>query len=361
MYNPFRPTAGAEPPRIIGRDLIVSEFMTGLRSGVGAPARLMRITGPRGSGKTVLLYDLRDRAAELGWKTVTASAGPSLMQNLAIELEDASSPTKASLDVNLGVASAKVEMSKPARNVRALMKAAAKEGGLFIAVDEVQDASEDDMREIASSVQLLIGEKVDIALAFAGLPKGVMDLISGKALTFLRRAQAEELSRINLTEVAVSLRDSFAATGLQLDGAQLEATAKATEGYAFLIQLVGFYVWGRAYDHIDTNAIVTDDDVRIGVELATIRFHQTVHEPAIAGLSLLEMNYLFAMCEDKNVSRTADLADRLDKKTNELSGARARLLQRETIQAPRRGYVEFAVPGLADYLRESREEILERY
>lgn len=51
FYNPFRPTAGAEPPRIIGRDDISLEFVEGLVSGVGAPARLMRITGPRGSGK----------------------------------------------------------------------------------------------------------------------------------------------------------------------------------------------------------------------------------------------------------------------------------------------------------------------
>lgn len=41
FYNPFRPTAGAEPPRIIGRDDISLEFVEGLMSGVGAPARLM--------------------------------------------------------------------------------------------------------------------------------------------------------------------------------------------------------------------------------------------------------------------------------------------------------------------------------
>lgn len=69
-----------------------------------------------------------------------------------------------------------------------LGSAAKSSKGLFIAIDEVQDAPIDDMRAIASAVQLLIGEKVDIALAFAGLPAGVMDLINGKALTFLRRA-----------------------------------------------------------------------------------------------------------------------------------------------------------------------------
>ena len=50
-HNPFRPTAGAEPPRIIGRDDIALEFTESLNAGIGAPARLMRIAGPRGSGK----------------------------------------------------------------------------------------------------------------------------------------------------------------------------------------------------------------------------------------------------------------------------------------------------------------------
>lgn len=41
FYNPFRPTAGAEPSRIIGRDDISFEFVEGLMVSVGTPARLM--------------------------------------------------------------------------------------------------------------------------------------------------------------------------------------------------------------------------------------------------------------------------------------------------------------------------------
>lgn len=40
---------------------------------------------------------------------------------------------------------------------------------------------------------------------------------------------------------------------------------------------------------------------------------------------------------------------------------RAKLLQREVIQAPQRGYVQFAVPDLDIYLRENAGEILERF
>lgn len=56
-----------------------------------------------------------------------------------------------------------------------------------------------------------------------------------------------------------------------------------------------------------------------------------------------------------------DTTKRMGKKTNEISSIRAKLLQREVIQTPQRGYVQFAVPDLDIYLRENAEEILERF
>ena len=362
FYNPFRPTAGAEPPRIIGRDNIALEFSEGLCAGVGAPARLMRITGPRGSGKTVLLCDLRDRAKELGWKAVVISASDHLVDDLKDQLNDCSVGADASLGVNIGVAQASVHVAKKDQSLRSQIKAVASaNAGLFIAVDEVQDAPIDEMRAIASTVQLLIGEKVNVALAFAGLPAGVMDLINGKALTFLRRALPEELTSINLVEVALSLGDSFASTGLTLKGDLLTNAAVATKGYAYLVQLVGYSIWQRADRHRDKSCDVSALDVEEGIALANARFHDVVHEPAIANLGLIDINYLMAMSEDRHQSKTSDIARRLGKKSSELSSVRARLLSREVIQAPMRGYVSFAVPDLDEYLRQNRDEILARY
>lgn len=370
FYNPFRPTAGAEPPRIIGRDDISLEFVEGLMSGVGAPARLMRITGPRGSGKTVLLCDLRDRAIELGWKAVVVSVGPRLSHDLMEQIQDQLTFSSASLGVNVGIASAnnvgiasaKLDISSSEMSLRAKLKQIAQGSkGLFIAVDEVQDAPVEEMRIIASTVQLLIGEKANIALAFAGLPSGVMDLINGKALTFLRRAVPEDLAPINQIEIALSLSDSFNATGLSLDGDLLSKAARATKGYAYLVQLVGYSIWQRANLHREKSTLVSERDVDEGILLAEARFHDVVHEPAISGLSRNEINYLYAMCEDSRQSKTSDLAKRLGKKTSELSSVRAKLLSREVIQAPQRGYVQFAVPDLDEYLKDNRDEILSRY
>ena len=37
--NPFKPTAGGEPPLLIGRGKVIRDFEKGLDNGVGAPGR----------------------------------------------------------------------------------------------------------------------------------------------------------------------------------------------------------------------------------------------------------------------------------------------------------------------------------
>lgn len=68
--NPFKPTAGMNPPELIGRDTVLDDFAEALENGPGAPDRLMRISGVRGTGKTVLLNALGDLARKKGFEVV---------------------------------------------------------------------------------------------------------------------------------------------------------------------------------------------------------------------------------------------------------------------------------------------------
>lgn len=70
LVNPFMPTAGMTPPVLIGREAVIEDFRDGIEEGAGAPGRLMRITGPRGSGKTALLTELGELVAQQGWNVV---------------------------------------------------------------------------------------------------------------------------------------------------------------------------------------------------------------------------------------------------------------------------------------------------
>lgn len=72
--NPFKPTAGMNPPELIGRDAVLDDFAEALENGPGAPDRLMRISGVRGTGKTVLLNALGDLARKKGFEVVDVAS-----------------------------------------------------------------------------------------------------------------------------------------------------------------------------------------------------------------------------------------------------------------------------------------------
>ncbi len=367
LVNPFKPTAGAEPPVLIGRDKVIDDFSDGLDEGVGAPARLMRITGPRGSGKTVLLTELGDIARKRGWTVVDETAGENLCSNMVAALARDSSGASISADFDMGVvkvhAGAKKEEGSSLRE--ALKKATEKLGGnpvgLLVTVDEVQDAKESDMRDLAAAVQHLIREKRNIAFVFAGITTGVMDLVSGQALTFLRRAKAEELDSIPLDEVSCALRSTIEKSGMSIEDEALAKATEATAGYAYLIQLVGYHVWRMGKRHAQQSKEIDVGDVEFGVKEAMRDFNTTVHEPALAGLPLHAMEYVIAMSQDAGVSRTSAVAERIGVAPSSLTSYRRLLINRQIVESAARGFVAFSIPYMREYVRANREDLLARY
>lgn len=85
--NPFKPTAGKTPSTIIGREDVLEEFNEGLVNGPGAPGRLMRIAGVRGTGKTVLLDECSRLAQSRGWTVIKEIATEGLCQRILEQLQ----------------------------------------------------------------------------------------------------------------------------------------------------------------------------------------------------------------------------------------------------------------------------------
>lgn len=244
---------------------------------------------------------------------------------------------------------------------RAATHLARKKKGLLITVDEAQDAPVDDMREIAVAVQHLIRKKKNVALVFAGITTGVMGLINGQALTFLRRAKSEELASIPLSEVACALRETIIQSGLEISPEALEVAAGATVGYAYLIQLVGYHVWREGKAHAESSLEISESDAKRGVASALADFNQAVHEPAVADLPLRAIEYLLAMTEDEGASSTGEIARRLSVAPSSLTSYRRMLIKRQVIEQTAHGYVAFSIPYTREFLIGHREELLARY
>lgn len=80
-----------------------------------------------------------------------------------------------------------------------------------------------------------------------------------------------------------------------------------------------------------------------------------VFKPILSPLSDNDMLFLTAMAKLGDPVQTARLQAALGKKGPSLQAYRKRLLEGGVIEAPRRGELVFAVPYLAEYLRQEKK------
>ncbi|MEO3931440.1 AAA family ATPase [Micrococcaceae bacterium Sec7.4] len=360
MKNPFKPTAGARPPLLIGREDMRQDFAESIDNGPGSPGLLSIFTGPRGIGKTVMLGEIEDEALQHGWVVISETATSGLVERIGSAIRTAAEELgdgpigRRITGVTLGVV--RVDTQLPAvrelhwrRQATELLEKLATQGtGLLISIDEIHAVDRAELSEIAAVVQHLIRESLPIGLVLAGLPKAVEDLLNEGVSTFLRRAEKYDLHKASIAEVAEAFRDTFAESGVGISDTHLRQLAEATGGYPFLIQLVGYHVWSQARK---AGADVTDQAIADGIEKARRRMGATVLQSAYSALSDVDQSYLLAMAEDNGPSSTATVARRLG--VSDIYGGqyRLRLLAAGVIETTGRGYVDFAVPTFREFLR----------
>lgn len=360
--NPFKPTAGASPPLLVGRDEVLADFRESLADGPGAPSRLSIFTGARGVGKTVMLTEVGDVALQDGWVTLSETATPGLVSRLTAsavdhlhDLAPGTAPTRTVTGITLPVVGGGVTISPPhvpaaewRRDVGKLLDVLERNGtGLLITVDEVHRGAMADLRDLAATYQHLVREDRNVALVLAGLPSAVSDLLSDDVLTFLRRADQVVLDGVDLDEVATAFEETIEANGRTITAEALHAATVATSGYPFMIQLVGYHVWRKANGDVIDQAAVAE-----GVPAARKRLGSTVHATALADLSGIDRTYLLAMAQDDGPSRTGEVARRMDESPYYAGQYRLRLIDAGIIEATGHGYVDFAIPYLREYLRD---------
>ena len=365
--NPFKPTAGKTPPQLIGRDDVIRDFVEGIENGPGAPGRLLRVTGMRGIGKTVVLNEFSAIAHEHGWAVVDESALPGVTQRITAAITAKSargvdvSPQLSLGPLSLGVGNVRVGTPQSTSLREAMArKLDALEGdkGLLILLDEIQSAPLEELASLATAVQHQIRENRSIAFVFAGLPSAIDRFINEPSLTFLRRATPEVLTSLNARDVLASMRLTIENSGMSIGESTLGTLVEATAGYPFMVQLVGYHVWQQAFRRAGYQpSTVTREDAHEGILRAREAFDSDVIEPALSSLSVLAIRFLLAMSIDDGPSRTGEIAKRLGRSSASLGKYREALLRDSLISAPRRGLVTFSIPYLREYLRTNEERL----
>lgn len=360
LPNPFRPTAGAEPPQLIGRAGMLDEFVYGLRIRSGAPGLLTIFTGARGIGKTVMLGEAEDAARTRGWAVVSETATRGFlgrigeaMRSIAAELGDGPASRRVT---GISAAGFSITTELPPQQQtgwrqlgeQLLRLLDAKETGLLITLDEIHGADRDELAQLAASVQHFIRDGLPIALVFAGLPAAVSDLLNEGVATFLRRADRIDLHAAAVDDVEASYGETFATLPHRLDPALLRSAAVSTAGDPFLIQLVGYHLWQLAEA---SEGALSAEDVDLALAAAHRRNTRVVIDAALSTASPKDLNFLQAMSEDDGLSTIADIGRRLGDQKNTINNYRARLIDAGLIQPAGRGLLEFALPGLREHLR----------
>ena len=368
MQNPFKPTAGRIPPVLVGREDIISDFDYAMMDGVGSPGRLMFITGARGVGKTVMLDTLGTRARQQGWEVIDETADCGFIQRLVDTLagkEDAHISAYnmpelgvdggfGKVELNLG----RVELDRREERPLTLRRAVGarldemdeSSQGILITLDEVQSGSMDEIRALSIAMQHLIREGRNVALIFAGLPSAVNEVLSDKAITFLRRAERYHLGSVPAEKVLEAFEESFG--GEKKAGMEtLIRLTKATHGYPFMIQLVGYWAW-RLSEINGHGEWVTEEDAEQGIERAKVKLGDMVHMPALRKLPAQAINYLLAMSVDDDVSNTGEVSRRMNPSPQFGPVYRTMLIENDLIESVAYGEVAFKMPYLRDYLRE---------
>ena len=296
-------------------------------------------------GKTVLLNEVEGLFLAEGWFRVSLTATPSLLGQLRRRGRPAARVggpgAAAAADQRVGRRGRRCGLGEPAA-VRtgapavgrqpAARRARVRERGLLVTIDEVHGGSRADVREIAALSQHLVREDRQFALAMAGLPSAVSNLLSDLVLTFLRRADRTRCARwpstTSRTRSATPSRPTAAGSPTRRAGPRRPRTM----GYPFLVQLVGYQAW-RSTDAHEISAA----DVERAVGVAKQRLRELVHETALNDLSDVDRDFLAAMAVDDGPSRIADVAKRLGKDSQYANTYRGRLMAAGVIESPARG------------------------
>ena len=356
--NPFTPTFGEIPLHMAGRESILGELSLAFKQTSRHPNLTTAITGARGTGKTALLSAASASAESRGWVVVRTVALPGMLEDILISTRKASEhlissdPKKRLSGVEVGqTLSVQWENEEELSNWRSNMsdvldKLAAHDTGLLITVDEVQPKLTEMVR-LAAIYQLFVTEGRKVALLMAGLPHNILQMENDKTVSFLCRAQKHQLGRIPDYDVEDAMRRTIEESGRTISQAALRGAVAAADGFAYMMQLVGFRVWNQH----PNNKEITMTDVESGINLATLEFTDRIVKTTYDALSKGDRRFLQVMASSDAGLTTPEIAKALKKTNSYATQYKNRLLGQGVISESVNRTLNFDLPLMKDYVR----------
>jgi hypothetical protein len=359
MYkNPFTPVFGSEPPVLAGRELLINDVLKGLENAPGDPNRITVFTGPRGSGKTVLLNRIASDAESRGWIAVHTLAAAGMLDEAREQLERKAAeflPKKGKSRITglqvSGVGGTREFLPDAKVGWRTQMDGyldilAEHDVGLLFTIDEVR-ADVEELVTFVSTFQFFIREGRNVALLMAGLPNEVLQMYQDRQISFVRRAFLRKLDPVGMPEVRAAMKKTVELAGREIEPTALEEAAKSTMGLPFVIQLVGFHSFNQSQ-----RKTIASADVRAGIRAAREDMEHMILDASLRELTPTDKRFLLAMLPDEGESKIADIARRMEVSSSSASHYKRRLIDYGILYNAGRGLVGFSMPMLKTLLAE---------
>ena len=345
--NPFSLSFGKEPVSYISRDYQSNEILDSFESDTPS-YQVCMITGVKGAGKTVAMSAIANTlAADSRWIIVNLNPERDLLRTLTAELSNRKDLFEMFRDAKINLSylgfGLEIDGEPPITDMvvalRRMLEKLTKSGRrILITIDEVSLNRQ--IREFASQFQIFMRENLNVFLIMTGLYENIYELQNEKTLTFLFRAAKVELKPLSIPLIMQKYREVF-----EMSEDEALEMAKATMGYPFAFQVLGYLLWREGGKKSLENLLPQYDTY----------LEDYVYEKIWSELSRKDKEVVAAMC-DAPSTKVETIRNRLKMSSNSFSTYRKRLTKKGIIQSPDYGWLSFTLPRFGEFIL--RQEIL---
>lgn len=284
-----------------------------------------KITGVRGSGKTVILAKIEEELKsganrERGWLVFDLNPARDMLGQIAAMLHKegfGGSDTK----------NRSVEVESM------IQQAQGKGKRILIGIDEVSKTTE--MIKFASEYGRWLRANYPVYLVCTGLYENIQEVSNVKNLTFFRRATTIKTEPLNWIRMSEMYKKQ-----LRVEQDEAREMAKCTKGYAYAFQELGVLYFKKS--KTETLEDIIPD---LKAELFAYSYEKIWEEMTDGD------RFLAALLTEKKEYKREEVLKLMGEKAGSYSMYRDRLLKRGILEG-RQAYISLALPYFADYIKE---------
>lgn len=332
MQNPFTTTFSKAPEYTYITTNKTDEILENF-SYDNPSESVYKITGVRGSGKTVILAKIEeelrsDSNKKRGWLVFDLNPARDMLGQVAAMLHKegfGKSNTASEQDNDFFDIGVEIETM--------LQQAKEKGKRILVGIDEVSKTT--DMIKFASEYGRWLRANYPVYLVCTGLYENIQEVSNVKNLTFFRRATTIKTEPLNMARMSEMYKNR-----LGINHEEAREMAKCTKGYAYAFQKLGALYFKKRSDESLEHLIP-----ELKAELFAYSYEKIWEEMTEAD------RFLAGLLIDKEEYKREEVLKLMGARSGNYSMYRDRLMKRGILEG-RQAYISLALPFFADYVKE---------